>query len=136
MGLDTAGVIVAILLGVWVLVRLGVWGLVQRRMHQRRNATPDPLVDELTMQLLKGMREQIKGTNGYTVYGGPVADRLGMKLGSQELDRRLHGLLQAGYLEVSANPYLSKAHYWYLITSDGIDAADAYQPRSGHGLGL
>jgi hypothetical protein len=82
-------------------------------------------VNDKAMQLLKAMREQIRGTSGYTVVASEPATQQGMEPGSHDLDRCLHDLAHAGYLQDPANSYLT-TQYVYQITPEGMDAADAY----------
>jgi hypothetical protein len=60
-------------------------------------------VDEKSLQLVKVMREQLGETSASrTVDAVAAAGSLGMYPGT--LDRSLHELIQAGYVEESANP--------------------------------
>jgi hypothetical protein len=110
-----------------------LWGVtrMRRRFSNQSDATPEPTPpagDDTAMQLLKALREQIRGKSGYTVVASEPATNLSMKVGSHELDRCLHNLIRAGYLNESSKPMLT-AQYVYQITPSGIDAADAYEPR-------
>lgn len=119
-----AGVILLIIAGVGTLVWRGYFNRPEPSLSVENFVVSTPTLDVETIQLLKGMREQIRGKSGYTVYGGPVAESLGIELGSHELDRHLHDLLQARYIQESSRPYLT-SQYVYQITHDGIDAADS-----------
>ena len=79
-------------------------------------------MDEKSLQLLKVMREQLGETSASrTVDAVAAAGSLGMYPGT--LDRSLHELIRAGYIEESANPALT-TQGMYLITFEGIYAAD------------
>ena len=81
-------------------------------------------MNDETMQLLKALREQLGKTSAsrsVDAQGG--ANALGLERGSLEFHRRLHGLVQAKYLEKPANPALS-GQGKYLITFEGLAAAD------------
>jgi hypothetical protein len=79
----------------------------------------------MAMRLLKVMREQNRYQRGYFVYADQAAAELGIEIGSEELDSFLHDLVRAGYLQESAKPALT-AQYVYMITHDGMDAADNF----------
>ena len=79
-------------------------------------------MDEKSLQLVKVMREQLGETSASrTVDAVDAAGSLGMYPGT--LDRSLHELIWAGYIEESANPALT-TQGMYLITFEGISAAD------------
>ena len=78
-------------------------------------------MDERSLQLLKVMREQVGETTGRTVDAGAAAKSLGMYPGT--LDRSLHELIQAGYIEESADRAMT-TQGMYLITFEGIAATD------------
>jgi len=79
-------------------------------------------VDEKSLQLVKVMREQLGEISASrTVDAVAAAGSLGMYPGT--LDRSLHELIRAGYIEESANPALT-TQGMYLITFEGISAAD------------
>ncbi len=91
-------------------------------MHQRPDHTPAP---PDRVRLLKAMREQIRGKRGYTVDANVAARGLGMDFGSEEVDRHLHHLVGAGYLQEHPTKPALTAQGVYTITFDGIDVADA-----------
>ncbi len=75
-----------------------------------------------TMQLLKAMRGQLGDTSPTrSVDAVAAANSLGMYPGT--LDRSLHELVQAGYIEQSADRAMT-TQGMYLITFDGIAATD------------
>ena len=78
-------------------------------------------MDEKSWQLLKAMREQLEETTGRAVDAGDAAKSLGMYPGT--LDRSLLYLVQAGYLEESADHAMTTQGL-YLITFQGIAAID------------
>ena len=79
-------------------------------------------MDEKSLQLVKVMREQLGETSASrTVDAVAAAGSLGMYPGT--LDRSLHELIRAGYIEESANPALT-TQGMYLITFQGIAAID------------
>ncbi len=79
-------------------------------------------MDEKSLQLVKVMREQLGETSASrTVDAVAAAGSLGMYPGT--LDRSLHELIRAGFIEESANPALT-TQGMYLITFEGISAAD------------
>jgi hypothetical protein len=120
-GALVVGLIVTVVGGLLVLY---VWHKVFKQPETAPEPTPRTDDDE-AMRLLKVMREQIRDKPGYTVYAGPAAESLGIEVDSHEYDRRLHDLVQAGYLEPSNRPALT-AKGMYEITFDGIDAADSH----------
>lgn len=80
------------------------------------------IVDDKTMHLLKAMREQLGETSASrTVDAVAAANSLGMYPGIR--DRSLHELVQAGYIEESADRAMS-TQGMYLITFEGIAATD------------
>jgi DNA-binding IclR family transcriptional regulator len=79
-------------------------------------------VDEKSMRLLTAMRQQLGETSASrTVDAVAAANSLGMYPGT--LDRSLHELVQAGYIEESAGRGMT-TQGMYLITFDGIAATD------------
>ena len=79
-------------------------------------------LDEKSLQLLRVMREQLgETTSGRTVDAVAAANSLGMYPGT--LDRSLHELVQAGYIEESADRAMT-TQGMYLITFEGIAATD------------
>ena len=78
-------------------------------------------MDEKSLQLLKVMREQLGETTGRTVDAVAAASSLGMY--PETLDRSLHDLVRAGYLEESADHAMTTQGL-YLITFQGIAAID------------
>jgi NTE family protein len=76
-------------------------------------------VDEKSLQLVKVMREQLGETSASrTVDAVAAAGSLGMYPGT--LDRSLHELIRAGYIEESANPALL---VWYALLKDDREEA-------------
>lgn len=119
------GLIVTVVGG---LVVLFIWHKVLKQPEGTPEPTPEPgppAQDDTAMQLLKAMREQIRGKSGHTVVASEPAIGLGMEPGSHELDRCLYNLIEAGYLNKPSKPWLT-TQYVYQITPAGIDAADAY----------
>ena len=79
-------------------------------------------MDEKSWQLLRVMREQLGETAANrSVDTVAAAGSLGLYPGT--LERSLHDLVRAGYIEESADPSLTTQGR-YLITSEGIAAAD------------
>ena len=79
-------------------------------------------MNEKSLQLLRVMREQLGKTSASrTVDAVAAANSLGMYPGT--LDRSLHELVQAGYLEESADRAMT-TQGMYLITFEGIAATD------------
>ena len=79
-------------------------------------------MDEKSMRLLTAMRQQLGETSASrSVDAVAAANSLGMYPGT--LDCSVHELVQAGYIEESADPSLTTQGR-YLITSEGIAAAD------------
>ncbi len=79
-------------------------------------------MDEKCLQLLRVMREQLAETSASrTVDAVAAANSLGMYPGT--LDRSLHELVQAGYIEESADHAMT-TQGMYLITFEGIAATD------------
>jgi hypothetical protein len=56
-------------------------------------------LEDKTMQLLKIMRQQVAGKSTDIVSGSDAGWKLGMEPGTEELNRRMSDLVQAGYLE-------------------------------------
>jgi hypothetical protein len=80
------------------------------------------VVDEKSMRLLTAMRQQLGETSASrTVDAVAAANSLGMYPGT--LDRSLSELVQAGYIEESADRAMT-TQGMYLITFDGIAATD------------
>ena len=80
-------------------------------------------MDEKSLQLLKAMREQLGETKaGRTVDAGAAAKSLGMYPGT--LERSLHYLVQAGYIEEYADRAMDMRNGMFLITLQGIAAID------------
>lgn len=107
------------------LLVLVIWHkfLKQPEIAPEPTRTPEPR--DMGMRLLKAMREQIEGKRGYIVDAYIAARGLGMDFGSEEVDRHLHELVRAGYLEEDHRPAMT-AQGVYKITFDGIEAADAH----------
>jgi DNA-binding MarR family transcriptional regulator len=79
-------------------------------------------VDEKSLRLLKVMREQLGETSASrAVDAVAAAGSLGLYPGT--LERSLHDLVRAGYIEESANPAVT-TQGMYLLTFEGISAAD------------
>lgn len=96
-----------------------------RRYFGRPAATPGPPdCSDNGTRLLEAMREQIRGKRGYIVDAAVAARGLGMDFGSEEVDRYLHDLVRAGYLQEHPKRAVT-AQGVYTITFAGIDAADA-----------
>ena len=79
-------------------------------------------MDEKSLQLLKAMREQLGESTGRTVDVGAAAKSLGMYPGT--LDRSLHYLIGAGYIEEYADRAMTSRNGMFLITLQGIAAID------------
>ena len=79
-------------------------------------------MDEKSLQLLKVMREQVGETTGRSVDAGAAAKSLGMYPGT--LERSLHYLIGAGYIEEYADRAMSSREGMFLITLQGIAAID------------
>jgi hypothetical protein len=80
------------------------------------------IVDDKTMRLLKAMREQLGETSASRIVDAvAAANSLGMY--PITLDRSLHELVQAGYIEESADRAMT-TQGMYLITFEGIAATD------------
>ena len=79
-------------------------------------------MDEKSLQLLKAMREQLGESTGRTVDAGAAAKSLGMYPGT--LDRSLHYLIGAGYIEEYADRAMTSRNGMFLITLQGIAAID------------
>jgi hypothetical protein len=80
-------------------------------------------VDEKSLQLLKVMREQLGETAASrTVDAVAAASSLGMYPGT--LDRSLHYLIGAGYIEEYADRAMSSRDGMFLITLQGVAAID------------
>ena len=79
-------------------------------------------MDEKSLQLLQAMREQLGESTGRTVDAGAAAKSLGMYPGT--LDRSLHYLIGAGYLEEYADRAMTSRNGMFLITLQGIAAID------------
>ena len=79
-------------------------------------------MDEKSLQLLKAMREQLGESTGRTVDAGAAAKRLGMYPGT--LERSLHYLIGAGYIEEYADRAMAMRNGMFLITLQGIAAID------------
>jgi DNA-binding IclR family transcriptional regulator len=80
-------------------------------------------VDEKSLQLLKAMREQLGETKaGRTVDAGAAAKSLGMY--PETLERSLHYLIGAGYIEEYADRAMDMRNGMFLITLQGIAAID------------
>ncbi len=84
-------------------------------------------MDEKSLRLLKAMRERLGETSASrTVDAVAAASSLGLYPGT--LDRSLHDLVLAGYIEESATPAATPAATTpgtYVITFEGIAAADS-----------
>jgi hypothetical protein len=79
-------------------------------------------VDEKSMRLLTAMRQQLGETSASrSVDAVAAANSLGMYPGT--LDCSVHELVQAGYIEESADRAMT-TQGMYLITFDGIAATD------------
>jgi DNA-binding MarR family transcriptional regulator len=80
------------------------------------------IVDEKSMRLLTAMRQQLGETSASrSVDAVAAANSLGMYPGT--LDRSLHELVQAGYIEHSADHAMT-TQGMYRITFEGIAATD------------
>jgi DNA-binding IclR family transcriptional regulator len=79
-------------------------------------------VDEKSLQLLKSMREQLGESTGRTVDAGAAAKSLGMYPGT--LERSLHYLIGAGYIEEYADRTVAMRDGVFLITLQAIAAID------------
>jgi DNA-binding IclR family transcriptional regulator len=80
-------------------------------------------VNEKSLQLLKAMREQLgETTSGRTVDAVAAANSLGMYPGT--LERSLHYLVGAGYIDEYADRAMAPRNGMYLITLQGIAAID------------
>jgi DNA-binding IclR family transcriptional regulator len=79
-------------------------------------------VDEKSLQLLNAIRQQLGETTGRNVESGAAAKSLGMYPGT--LDRSLHYLIGAGYLEEYADRAMTSRNGMFLITLQGIAAID------------
>ena len=84
-------------------------------------------MDEKSLRLLKAMRERLGVTSASrTVDAVAAASSLGLYPGT--LDRSLHDLVLAGYIEESATTAATPAATTpgtYVITFEGIAAADS-----------
>jgi len=79
-------------------------------------------VDEKSLQLLKAMREQLGENTGRTVDAVAAASSLGMYPGT--LERSLHYLVGAGYIEEYADRAMASRNGMFLITLQGMAAID------------
>jgi DNA-binding PadR family transcriptional regulator len=80
-------------------------------------------LDEKSLQLLRVMREQLgETTSGRTVDAVAAAKSLGMYPGA--LERSLHYLVGAGYIDEYADRAMAPRNGMYLITHQGIAAID------------
>ena len=124
MELETiVGGFIVTVIGGLLLVAI-VWGvkLIQRIV---RNRVSHPAEDVPAMQLLKAMREQIRGKTGYNVDAVAAATGLGMDFSSEEVDRHLYWLVRAEYLQEDSRRAMTSSGV-YQITPAGIEAADNY----------
>ena len=80
-------------------------------------------VDVTTHELLRRMREQIRGKTWRVVQAGDAARSMGIEPGYPEYERRMAELVGAGYLVPDPNPAKLSSGY-YEITDEGIVAAD------------
>lgn len=86
-------------------------------------------MDEKSSQLLKAIREQLgESTSGRTVDAVAAANDLGMYPGV--LERSLHYLVGAGYIDEYADRAMAPRNGMYLITLQGIAAIDNDWHRS------
>ena len=86
------------------------------------NVVGRSILDDKTMRLLKAMRKQLGETSASrTVDAVAAANSLGMYPGT--LNCSLHELIQAGYIEESADRAMT-TQGMYLITFEGIAATD------------
>jgi hypothetical protein len=84
-------------------------------------------VDEKTIEFLRVMREQIRGTNSREVNSHKAARELDMAPGYPEYKDRLADLMWAKYLHPHPNLRLYRRGV-HLITARGISVADG-QPQ-------
>lgn len=80
-------------------------------------------MDEKTIEFLRVMREQIRGTNSREVNSAKAAHELDMALGDPEYENRLADLMWARYLHPHPNSRLYEQGV-HLITGRGIGVAD------------
>lgn len=81
-------------------------------------------MDEKSLRLLKAMRERLGVTSASrTVDAVAAASSLGLYPGT--LDRSLQDLVLAGYIEESATAAAGTTPGTYVITFEGIAAADS-----------
>ena len=99
------------------------------------------IVDEKTIEFLRIMREQLRGTNSREVNSHKAARELDMAPRYREYKDRLAELMWAKYLHPHPNPRLYRQGV-HLITARGISVADGQQPppkqhtpRNGVSLG-
>jgi hypothetical protein len=98
------------------------------------------IVDEKTMEFLRIMREQSRGTNSREVNSHKAARELDMAPRYREYKDRLAELMWAKYLHPHPNPRLYRRGV-HLITARGISVADGQPPtkqptpRNGVSLG-
>ena len=85
------------------------------------------MVDEKTIEFLRIMREQIRGTNSREVNSHRAARELDMAPRHREYKDRLADLMWAKYLHPHPNPrqYRRGVH---LITARGMSVADGQPP--------
>jgi hypothetical protein len=87
-------------------------------------------VDDKTLELLKLLRELVRGRNTRQVYTAVAARELGIDIqtqaGHREYEKHLADLELAEYLLRHPNPNLS-AYGVYLITDKGIAVAEEFQ---------
>jgi hypothetical protein len=97
-------------------------------------------VDEKTIEFLRIMREQGRGTNSREVNSHKAARELDMAPRHRKYKARLAELMWAKYLHPHPNPRLYRQGV-HLITARGISAADGQPPtkqatpRDGASLG-
>ena len=84
-------------------------------------------MDEKTIEFLRIMREQIRGTNSREVNSHKAARELDMPPRHREYKARLADLMWAKYLHPHPNPRLYRQGV-HLITARGISVADGQPP--------
>ena len=84
-------------------------------------------MDEKTIEFLRIMREQIRGTNSREVNSHRAARELDMAPRHREYKDRLADLMWAKYLHPHPNPRLYRQGV-HLITARGISVADGQPP--------
>ena len=88
-------------------------------------------MDEKTIEFLRVMREQTRGTNSREVNSHKAARELDMAPRYREHKDRLAELMWARYLPPHPNPRLYRRGV-HLITARGISVADGQPPTKQH----